>query len=143
MLLCERKDVRNCGLFAACSDHLNFMQDCYDRAIKLALEHQCVWLAGLHCTELGTILCDLDQSLQALQYLTRGINCFSLTGEITIRRFHARLEKGMGRRQEIQNGPCCKTIRPNVRLTIRLTQIKVYVVKMSVYRSKSVNAGRR
>lgn len=68
----------------ACSDHLNFMQDCYDKAIKLAVEHQCVWLAGLHCTELGTILCDLDQYLQALQYLTRGAELLKVE-------FHSRI----------------------------------------------------
>ncbi|VDK73098.1 unnamed protein product [Litomosoides sigmodontis] len=59
-------------VIAACSDHLNYMQDCYSRAIELILDHQGFWLAGLHCTELGSTLCSIDEHQLALPFLLRG-----------------------------------------------------------------------
>ncbi|VDN94659.1 unnamed protein product [Brugia pahangi] len=56
----------------ACSDHLNYMQDCYNRAIELILDHQGFWLGGLHCTELGSALCSIDEYQLALPFLLRG-----------------------------------------------------------------------
>ncbi|VIO89466.1 Uncharacterized protein BM_BM11018 [Brugia malayi] len=59
-------------MIAACSDHLNYMQDCYNRAIELILNHQGFWLGGLHCTELGSALCSIDEYQLALPFLLRG-----------------------------------------------------------------------
>lgn len=48
------------------------MQDCYNRAIELIVDHEGFWLAGLHCTELGSTLCSIDEYQQALPFLLRG-----------------------------------------------------------------------
>ncbi|VDP16129.1 unnamed protein product [Onchocerca flexuosa] len=68
----------------ACSDHLNYMQDCYNRAIDLILDHQGFWLAGLHCTELGSTLCSIDEHQLALPFLLRGAELLKVE-------FHSRL----------------------------------------------------
>lgn len=68
----------------ACSDNLNYMQDFYNRAIKLILDHEGVWLAGLHYTELGTALCDFEEYQQALHYLEQGAELLKVE-------FHSRL----------------------------------------------------
>ncbi|CAG9537812.1 unnamed protein product [Cercopithifilaria johnstoni] len=71
-------------VIAACSDHLNYMQDCYNRAIQLILDHQGFWLAGLHCTELGSILFNIDEHQLALPFLLRGAEFLKVE-------FHSRL----------------------------------------------------
>uniref|UniRef100_A0A915PKA6 Mediator of RNA polymerase II transcription subunit 22 n=1 Tax=Setaria digitata TaxID=48799 RepID=A0A915PKA6_9BILA len=66
-------EIRNYEMnIFACSDHLNYMQDCYNRSIELILSHQGFWLAGLHCTELGSTLCTIDEHQLALPFLLRG-----------------------------------------------------------------------
>ncbi|KHN87364.1 hypothetical protein Tcan_17402 [Toxocara canis] len=48
------------------------MQDCYNKASKLILDHNGVWLAGLHSTELASTLCLLNKPELALKYFVRG-----------------------------------------------------------------------
>ncbi|VDK87185.1 unnamed protein product [Onchocerca ochengi] len=71
-------------VLSTCSDHLNYMQDCYNRAIDLILDHQGFWLAGLHCTELGSTLCSIDEHQLALPFLLRGAELLKVE-------FHSRL----------------------------------------------------
>uniref|UniRef100_A0A914ZEJ0 Factor VIII intron 22 protein n=3 Tax=Parascaris TaxID=6254 RepID=A0A914ZEJ0_PARUN len=66
----EIKTHDMCSL--GCSDSLNHMQDCYNKACKVILDHNGVWLAGLHSTELASTLCRLDKPELALKYFIRG-----------------------------------------------------------------------
>lgn len=61
-------------LLSVFSDGLNIMQDCFNKASKLILERNGVWLAGLHQVELGNFLCKLGRPTLALKYLSRGMS---------------------------------------------------------------------
>ncbi|VDN02683.1 unnamed protein product [Thelazia callipaeda] len=81
----KKAELRNYEMnIFACSDYSNFMQDCYNRAINLIFDHDGFWLAGLHCTELGSTLCSIDEHQLALPYLLRGAELLKVE-------FHSRL----------------------------------------------------